>query len=186
MKHTTNHLSLALLSVTMVRAWLPSKMTPACIAPFRAPTVTTSDSSSSTTNAPLKLSFDITESAPPAVVITPFVKPDRIVLDNTLYVYDHCPFCVRVRVALGIKNVKHNLHFLANDDVATPTSLVGKKVAPIFVSIVMDDPNRRLTHLLCYWIGNEQAALSHLIRLDLLFLGIPRSRYCHGRIDGHY
>lgn len=28
--------------------------------------------------------------------------------------------------------MKHNLYFLANDDVATPTSLVGKKVAPIF------------------------------------------------------
>ena len=51
-----------------------------------------------------------------------------------LYVYDHCPFCVRVRLALGIKNVKHTVHFLANDDVPTPTKLVGKKVAPIFVS----------------------------------------------------
>jgi len=50
----------------------------------------------------------------------------------TLYVYDHCPFCVRVRVALGVKNVKHNLHFLANDDKITPTNLVGKKIAPIF------------------------------------------------------
>lgn len=52
----------------------------------------------------------------------------------TLYVYDHCPFCVRVRLALGVKNVKHLIHFLANDDVATPTKLVGKKIAPIFVS----------------------------------------------------
>jgi glutaredoxin 2 len=52
----------------------------------------------------------------------------------TLYVYDHCPFCVRVRFALGVKNIKHNLHFLANDDIATPTKLVGKKISPIFVS----------------------------------------------------
>jgi len=83
-----------------------------------------------------------------------------------IFVYDHCPFCVRVRIALGIKNVKHELIFLANDDVvrdffhmtrsqqrntqkdtdtfprptpthkkkqATPTSLVGKKVAPIML-----------------------------------------------------
>lgn len=49
-----------------------------------------------------------------------------------LYVYDHCPFCVRVRLALGIKNVKFNTVFLANDDVQTPTALVGKKIAPIF------------------------------------------------------
>lgn len=48
-----------------------------------------------------------------------------------VYVYDHCPFCVRVRVALGVKNIKHNLVFLANDDIPTPTALVGKKVAPI-------------------------------------------------------
>ena len=34
-----------------------------------------------------------------------------------IFVYDHCPFCVRVRIALGIKNVKHELIFLANDDV---------------------------------------------------------------------
>ena len=49
-----------------------------------------------------------------------------------VYVYDHCPFCVRVRLALGVKNVKHLIHFLANDDVDTPTALVGKKIAPIF------------------------------------------------------
>jgi len=70
-----------------------------------------------------------------AVDVVPFQKPDRVVRGDelpTLYVYDHCPFCVRVRVALGLKNVKFNLHFLANDDVYTPTKLVGKKIAPIF------------------------------------------------------
>ena len=65
-----------------------------------------------------------------------YIKPDRVALDDlpTVYVYDHCPFCVRVRIALGVKNVKHNLHFLANDDAQTPSNLVGKKIAPIFVS----------------------------------------------------
>lgn len=53
----------------------------------------------------------------------------------TVYLYDHCPFCVRVRLALGIKNIKHKLYFMANDDVQTPVSLVGKKIAPIFVSL---------------------------------------------------
>mmetsp|Transcript_32728 Transcript_32728/g.79537 ORF Transcript_32728/g.79537 Transcript_32728/m.79537 type:complete len:337 (-) Transcript_32728:473-1483(-) len=65
----------------------------------------------------------------------PFPKPTaKVVMDElpTLFVYDHCPFCVRVRVALGLKNIKHNIHFMANDDVATPTALVGKKIAPIF------------------------------------------------------
>ncbi|KAJ1447290.1 glutathione S-transferase [Pelagophyceae sp. CCMP2097] len=49
-----------------------------------------------------------------------------------LYVYDHCPFCVRVRLALGLKGVKYDVRFLANDDVDLPTSLVGKKISPIF------------------------------------------------------
>lgn len=56
------------------------------------------------------------------VVLTPLPK---------LYVYDHCPFCVRVRLAFGLKNIKHDLMFMANDDVATPTALIGKKIAPI-------------------------------------------------------
>merc|ERR1719231_696036 len=50
-----------------------------------------------------------------------------------LYVYDHCPFCVRVRVALGVKGIKHKLVFMGNDDVETPTAMVGKKIAPILV-----------------------------------------------------
>eukprot|EP00956_Cyclotella_meneghiniana_P010901 scaffold15236_cov75-Cyclotella_meneghiniana.AAC.12 len=64
----------------------------------------------------------------------PVVKGERIVRPQLpkVYVYDHCPFCVRVRLALGLKNVKHTLHFLANDDIDTPTALVGKKIAPIF------------------------------------------------------
>jgi glutaredoxin 2 len=50
-----------------------------------------------------------------------------------LYVYDHCPFCVRVRLAMGILGKKHKLVFLENDDVETPTALVGKKISPIWV-----------------------------------------------------
>ena len=58
----------------------------------------------------------------------------RIVLKTLpkVYVYDHCPFCVRVRLALGLKNIKHDVIYFANDDVDTPTKLVGKKIAPIF------------------------------------------------------
>jgi glutaredoxin 2 len=64
----------------------------------------------------------------------PFAKPGKVVKDvlPNVYVYDHCPFCVRVRFALGLKNVKHLIRFMANDDIATPTALVGKKISPIF------------------------------------------------------
>mmetsp|Transcript_30125 Transcript_30125/g.67936 ORF Transcript_30125/g.67936 Transcript_30125/m.67936 type:complete len:298 (-) Transcript_30125:192-1085(-) len=67
-------------------------------------------------------------------VAAPFAKGERVIRPElpVLYVYDHCPFCVRVRLAMGVKNVKHLIHFLANDDIATPTALVGKKIAPIF------------------------------------------------------
>ena len=61
--------------------------------------------------------------APPARVVLPTLP--------RVYVYDHCPFCVRVRLALGMKNIKSDLIFLANDDIETPTKLVGKKLAPI-------------------------------------------------------
>ena len=66
----------------------------------------------------------------------PYMKPDRVIRNELpiVHVYDHCPFCVRVRLALGVKNVKHKIDFMANDDIVTPTKLVGKKIAPIFVS----------------------------------------------------
>lgn len=62
-------------------------------------------------------------STTPRLILNPLPK---------VYVYDHCPFCVRVRLALGKKNIKYEIHYLANDDVATPTSLIGKKMVPIF------------------------------------------------------
>jgi len=61
-------------------------------------------------------------------------SPARVVLDDLpkVYAYDHCPYCVRVRLGLGLKNVKHEVVFMANDDIKTPTGLIGKKIAPIF------------------------------------------------------
>lgn len=57
------------------------------------------------------------------------LNPGRVL---QLYVYDHCPFCVRVRVAAGVLGVQHKLVFMGNDDVETPTAMVGKKIAPIW------------------------------------------------------
>ncbi|WP_025235634.1 glutaredoxin 2 [Mannheimia sp. USDA-ARS-USMARC-1261] len=50
-----------------------------------------------------------------------------------LYVYDHCPYCVRARMVLGLKDLLVELVMIANDDEATPIGLVGKKVVPILV-----------------------------------------------------
>ncbi|MBB4121348.1 glutaredoxin 2 [Martelella radicis] len=48
-----------------------------------------------------------------------------------LYVYDHCPFCVRARMPFGLKNIPFELAFMANDDEETPIRMIGKKMAPI-------------------------------------------------------
>eukprot|EP01055_Gregarina_sp_Pseudo9_P002032 Gregarina_sp_Pseudo_9__2031@NODE_2408_length_1004_cov_3243_243523_g2215_i0_p1_GENE_NODE_2408_length_1004_cov_3243_243523_g2215_i0NODE_2408_length_1004_cov_3243_243523_g2215_i0_p1_ORF_typecomplete_len265_score37_49Glutaredoxin2_C/PF04399_13/1e26GST_N_3/PF13417_6/9_5e06GST_C/PF00043_25/0_0027GST_C_3/PF14497_6/0_024GST_N_2/PF13409_6/0_045Glutaredoxin/PF00462_24/0_16_NODE_2408_length_1004_cov_3243_243523_g2215_i0141935 len=48
-----------------------------------------------------------------------------------LYIYDHCPFCVKARMIFGIKNIKVNLIVFANDDFEGPISLIGKKAVPI-------------------------------------------------------
>lgn len=50
-----------------------------------------------------------------------------------LYVYEHCPFCSRVRYAAGAAGRRVSAVVLSYADVATPTALVGRKVAPILV-----------------------------------------------------
>jgi len=50
-----------------------------------------------------------------------------------LYVYDHCPFCVKARMIFGLQQQPVELSFLLNDDEQTPTSLIGKKMLPILV-----------------------------------------------------
>ncbi|WP_424933902.1 glutaredoxin 2 [Amaricoccus macauensis] len=48
-----------------------------------------------------------------------------------LYVYDHCPFCVRARMPFGLKDIPFELCFQANDDEETPISMIGAKMLPI-------------------------------------------------------
>lgn len=48
-----------------------------------------------------------------------------------LYVYDHCPYCVKARMIFGLKDIPFELAVIANDDEPTPVSMVGKKVVPI-------------------------------------------------------
>jgi glutaredoxin 2 len=48
-----------------------------------------------------------------------------------LYVYDHCPFCVKACTIFGLKDTAFDLVILLNDDEATPKRMIGKKMAPI-------------------------------------------------------
>lgn len=48
-----------------------------------------------------------------------------------LYVYDHCPYCVRARMIFGYKNIDFDMVTLLNDDEQTPTDMIGAKMVPI-------------------------------------------------------
>lgn len=48
-----------------------------------------------------------------------------------LYVYDHCPYCVKARMIFGLKHVDMELITLLNDDEDTPINMIGQKMVPI-------------------------------------------------------
>ncbi len=48
-----------------------------------------------------------------------------------LYIYEHCPYCVRVLVFLGLSDINLDIIVLENDDEKTPISMVGVKSLPI-------------------------------------------------------
>lgn len=48
-----------------------------------------------------------------------------------LFVYDHCPFCVKARMIFGLKQTGFELAILLNNDEDTPIRMIGKKMAPI-------------------------------------------------------
>ncbi len=50
-----------------------------------------------------------------------------------LFIYDHCPFCVKARMIFGLKNLPVERVVMLNDDEVTPTKLIGQKMAPILM-----------------------------------------------------
>lgn len=48
-----------------------------------------------------------------------------------LYVYEHCPFCARVQLALGLKRIPYEKSIVMEGDAETPTRLIGKKAVPV-------------------------------------------------------
>ncbi|MFT8795766.1 MAG: glutaredoxin 2 [Acetobacter orientalis] len=48
-----------------------------------------------------------------------------------LYVYDHCPFCIKARNDFGLHTLPFDMVMLQNDDEATPKAMIGRKMLPI-------------------------------------------------------
>ena len=48
-----------------------------------------------------------------------------------LYIYDHCPFCVRARMAAGLRGLAVEQVILANDAEDNPIRMIGAKQVPI-------------------------------------------------------
>ena len=48
-----------------------------------------------------------------------------------LYIYDHCPYCVKARMIFGLKDIPIKLKTLLNDDEKAPISMIGAKMVPI-------------------------------------------------------
>ena len=48
-----------------------------------------------------------------------------------LYLYDHCPFCVRARMIFPLRRLQVEEIYLPYDDETTPTGFVGAKLLPV-------------------------------------------------------
>lgn len=84
-------------------------------------------------------------------------KPEQVVLSPLprVFVYDHCPYATRTRYCLGVKNVKHQVTWLLNDDIESPTALVGKKVVPIFQPSGPDGPSMPESMDICKAVDSD-------------------------------
>lgn len=48
-----------------------------------------------------------------------------------LFIYEHCPFCVRARMIFGLKNIPVEQHVFLSNDAKSPESMIGEKMVPI-------------------------------------------------------
>lgn len=48
-----------------------------------------------------------------------------------LYIYEHCPFCTRARMMVGLKRLPVTTEVIMEGDAETPIRLIGKKAVPI-------------------------------------------------------
>lgn len=78
-----------------------------------------------------------------------------------LYLYDHCPFCVRTVMVANYKEVTYEKVFLLNDDEATCYRLIGAKQVPI---LELDDGSSMAESLIIAKKLNESGNPARVIR----------------------
>lgn len=48
-----------------------------------------------------------------------------------LFIYEHCPFCVRARMIFGLKDIPVEQHVFLSNDAKSPESMISEKMVPI-------------------------------------------------------
>ena len=64
--------------------------------------------------------------------IMPTIKKKNILFTDNLelFIYEHCPYCIRVRMLADIKKLNLKLNYLANDDINSHLKHINKKQVP--------------------------------------------------------
>lgn len=83
-----------------------------------------------------------------------------------LYVYDHCPFCTRARMAAALRGVATELVYLPNDDEDTPIRLIGAKQLPILQKEDGSHMGESLD-IVHYFYRQDSSALDEAVRPEI-------------------
>lgn len=83
-----------------------------------------------------------------------------------LYVYDHCPFCTRARMAAALRGVATELVYLPNDDEDTPIRLIGAKQLPILQKEDGSHMGESLD-IVRYFYRQDSSALDETVRPEI-------------------
>ena len=83
-----------------------------------------------------------------------------------LYVYDHCPFCTRARMAAALRGVATELVYLPNDDENTPIRLIGAKQLPILQKEDGSHMGESLD-IVRYFYRQDSSALDEAVRPEI-------------------
>lgn len=83
-----------------------------------------------------------------------------------LYVYDHCPFCTRARMAAALRGVATELVYLPNDDEDTPIRLIGAKQLPILQKEDGSHMGESLD-IVRYFYRQDSGALDEAVRPEI-------------------